>query len=366
MRSKDIILCHLATSPPRHLATSTTMSPTNLTGRERMTRTLNFQPVDRAPRQLWYLPGIPMFRQAELDAMLARFPVDIVQPQPNDYYGESERASGDANKLGIFVDEWGSKWRNAYAGVVGQVVEPLIPDWSDLDRLRPPDEILDGANLQPVQQFCAENEQFVNVSTTVRPFERMQFLRGTTNLFMDLGWGKSEVLKLRDMVHEFFLREIEMWCQTDVDGITFMDDWGSQQNLLISPKMWRAYFKPLYADYCRMIHDAGKFVFMHSDGQISSIYPDLIEVGVDALNSQLFCMDIEQLGQQYKGKITFWGEIDRQHILPFGTVDDVRAGVRRVRAALDDGNGGVIAQCEWGLDMSAENVAAVYETWLEP
>jgi hypothetical protein len=68
---------------------------------------------------------------------------------------------------------------------------------------------------------------------------------------------------------------------------------------------------------------------------------------------------------RFKGQITFWGELDRQQILPFGTPEEVRAAVRRVRAALDDGRGGVFAQCEWGIGVSAENVAAVYETWLE-
>ena len=58
-------------------------------------------------------------------------------------------------------------------------------------------------------------------------------------------------------------------------------------------------------------------------------------------------------------------EIDRQGILPFGTAQDVRAAVHRVRAALEDGSGGVFAQCEWGNDVSAENISAVYEAWQE-
>ena len=114
-----------------------------------------------------------------------------------------------------------------------------------------------------------------------------------------------------------------------------------------------------------MIHEAGKHAWFHSDGHIAAIYPDLIEIGVDALNSQLFCMDIEDLAAKYKGKITFWGEIDRQWILPRGTVEDVKAAVRRVRRALDDGTGGVIAECEWGVNDPRENIEAVFETWLE-
>ena len=190
--------------------------------------------------------------------------------------------------------------------------------------------------------------------------------RRTEKLMIDLAYGTLEMLQLRDMVHDYHLREMALWAKTDVDGIAFMDDWGAQNQLLISPAMWRELFKPLYRDYCDLIHAAGEYVFMHSDGHIAAIYPDLIEIGVDALNSQLFCMDIEALGRAHKGQITFWGEIDRQYLLPFGTVDEVRAGVRRVRRALDDGRGGVIAQCEWGIGVAGENVAAVFDAWLEP
>jgi hypothetical protein len=247
------------------------------------------------------------------------------------------------------------------------VKDPLLADWAALDHLHPPDEILRNADFSRVNASCAATNRFVKAGrrygTTVRPFERMQFLRGPENLLMDLAWGVREVYRLRDLVHEFFLRELDLWAKTDVDGIPFMDDWGGQDRLLVSPQMWREFFKPLYADYCRIAHDAGKFVFFHSDGYILDIIPDLVEVGVDALNAQLFCMDIEGIGRRFKGEITFWGEIDRQWVLPFGGEDDVRAAVGRVRAALDDGRGGLIAQCEWGNDVPGANVAAVFEAW---
>jgi hypothetical protein len=85
------------------------------------------------------------------------------------------------------------------------------------------------------------------------------------------------------------------------------------------------------------------------------------EDGVDAVNSQLFCMDIEETARRFKGRISFWGEIDRQRVLPFGTVEEVRAAVGRVRRALDDPEGGVIAQCEWGKHNPRENIRAVFE-----
>ena len=77
-------------------------------------------------------------------------------------------------------------------------------------------------------------------------------------------------------------------------------------------------------------------------------------------------MDIEDLGRRYKGRITFWGEIDRQHVLPFGTVEEVRAAVGRVRRALEDPSGGLIAQFEWGTNNPVENVRACLEAWDAP
>lgn len=334
-----------------------------MTSRERMIRALRFEHPDRAPRNLWTLPGVSMFRADELAALRARFPDDIGGPAAR--YGQARRATGTPNLVGTYTDEWGCVWEVLEPGVIGEVKGAPLDDWSALAHYGPPDEILDNADFSQVNASCAQSDKFILAGTTVRPFERMQFIRGTEKLFVDLAYGTAEMLKLRDMLHEFFLRELELWIQTDVDAISFMDDWGAQHRLLISPTMWREAFKPLYADYVALIHGAGKFAFFHSDGHIAAIYPDLIEIGVDALNSQLFCMDIEALGQAYRGKITFWGEIDRQGLLPFGTPEQVKAGVRRVRRALDDGSGGVIAQCEWGNDVPMENVAAVFEAWEE-
>ena len=113
-----------------------------------------------------------------------------------------------------------------------------------------------------------------------------------------------------------------------------------------------------------MIHAAGKFAFFHSDGNTEQIFGDFVEIGIDAINAQLFTMNIEEIARKYRAKITFWGEIDRQRVLPFGKPEDVRSAVRRVRSVLDDGSGGVIAQCEWGKDNPQENIEAVFEAWL--
>lgn len=332
-----------------------------MTSRERVIKALTFDNPDRAPRNLWAMPGVRKYRDEEYRSILDKWPDDFASPTFK--YGQGRLARGERYEVGEYVDDWGSVWCAGEPGVVGEVKEYPLADWSALDSYEPPWELLDEADFSQVNGSCAESDRFMLAGPSVQPFERMQFLRGTENLFLDLAYGAPEIYRLRDMLHEFFVRELQAWLKTDIDGASFSDDWGTQIALLISPSQWREFFKPLYKDYCDTIHAAGKYAFFHSDGCIEAIYPDLIEIGVDAINSQLFCMDIEGLAAKYKGKITFWGEIDRQRILPFGTPDEVRAAVRRVRAALDDGAGGVVAQCDWGLKDSIENIDAMFDEW---
>ena len=334
-----------------------------MTSRERVEAALTFSKPDRAPRDLWALPHISLFRKDELDYILKKFPPDIGRPERSPGAGDDDISH--LAKAGAYTDEWGSIWEVGEPGIVGEVKKPVLADWSAMSKFRPPYELIRNYDMNHINRECDKSDLFMLSAVCARPFERLQFLRGTEALFMDLAYDTQEIRKLISIVHEFYLEDVTRWAESNVDAVFLMDDWGANRSLLISPEMWRAVFKPMYREYCDIIHKAGKFVFFHSDGHIAAIYGDLIEIGVNALNSQLFCMDIEELARKYKGQITFWGEIDRQHVMPFGTTDDVRKAVRRVRNVLDDGTGGVIAQCEWGKDNSRENVEAVFEAWGE-
>jgi uroporphyrinogen decarboxylase len=333
-----------------------------MTGRERVKRAVEFDRPDRVPRHTWWLPIADLEHGTEAVAdFKKRWPDDIGSPGVAIPSLEVLR-SGGVYDVGTYIDEWGCVFENAQQGVIGEVKEPLLDDWSKLDELRLPVECLD-VDVAAVNAVCRTDERFLLCDAFPRPFERIQFLRGTEDVLMDLALDSPELKTLIGRVHDLYCRELGAWEQTDVDGLVFIDDWGSQNSLLISPDMWRTWFKPLYADYVRIAHDAGKKAFMHSDGNIMAIYEDLIEIGVDAINSQLFCMDIEEIGRRFKGRITFWGEIDRQHILPFGTVGESHAAVQRVADALYDPAGGVIAQFEIGAGARMENAEAVHDEW---
>ena len=325
-----------------------------MTPRERVRRTLEFEEVDRIPIENSF--------GGELER---KYPSDVARP-PFRY--PAGKSWGVENRKGRRMDIWGCIWEAGEDGVCGEVKEsPLRGDWSALRAFQPPWEVLAGADLSQVNAACAASDRFMIPmwgELIANPFERMQHLRGTEQLYVDLGSLEPELYRLRDMVHEYFLKQVGLWVKTDVDAIHLADDWGAQRSLLISPALWREFFKPLYRDYCELAHAHGKYVLMHSDGYILKLIPELIEVGVDAVNAQLFCMPIEQLAEAFAGKICFWGEIDRQYLLTAASPAEVRQGVRRVAAAfLRQKRTGIVGQCFEGKDHRPENIEAVYDEW---
>lgn len=324
---------------------------------------LTFQSPARIPRDLWALPGVKTRRLSEYQAVLCEFPPDIAGVSAA--YPAALPGIPDDPQPGFYSDPWGSIWQVGEPGVIGEVKQPALSDWSALAHFCPPFERLHLRSMEPVQRFYESSDRFILSEWTANPFERLQFLRGPQNLYIDIAWGTGELRRLAEMVHDYFLADILQWSLTPVDGIVFSDDWGSNQGLLINPRTWRELFKPLYRDYVKLIHAAGKYAFFHSDGNIQTIFDDLVEIGIDAINSQLFVMDIEELGRQYRGRITFWGELDRQRLLPFGTPAQVREAVRRVRQALCSPKGGCIASLEWGLRDPVENIRGAFSAWQE-
>jgi uroporphyrinogen decarboxylase len=340
-----------------------------MTSRELVLRTLNHEPVDRAPRDLWYGPGVETLRADEVAEIEVRYPRDIVPPDFK--YPPGKRAKGKPYRVGQYTDAWGCTWQVTRRDTIGELKDFPLADAAKIAAYQPPFELLSDdkhaqARLAKANRSCATTSRFVLAWTETRPFERLQSLRGREAALSDLASGSQEFRTLLAMLHDFSCRELEMWAGTDVDGVAFADDWGSQDSLLVTPEIWRELFRPLYRDYCKILHAKDKFVFFHSDGEISKIFGDLVKVGIDAIHAQLHLMDVEHLAKRYRGRVTFWGEIERQHLLPFGTPGEIGEAVKRVRKALDFGSGGVIAQCQWGPDVPMKNIAAVFEHWLMP
>ena len=252
-------------------------------------------------------------------------------------------------------------FENKQDGIIGEVKNPILKTWDDLEDFHVPNELL-SLEFEKINNFCQINsDKFIVSPCCARPFERMQFLRGSENIYMDFYVSTDKLSRLLKTIHDFNCKRLEYWSKTNVDALFIMDDWGAQNSLLISPEMWKEIFKLLYQEYVDIAHKSSKYIFMHSDGNILSIIPDLIEIGIDALNSQIFAMQINNLSK-FKGQITFWGEIDRQNILPNFSKEAIANVISDVYDKLYS-NGGIIGQCEFGPGAKPENVYTVFDEW---
>ena len=120
--------------------------------------------------------------------------------------------------------------------------------------------------------------------------------------------------------------------------------------------------KPLYRKFIDCCHAAGKFAFMHSDGNIEAILPDLVELGLDIGNFQIGCMNLEKVATVAKGKLTFFGEIDRQQVLT-KTPEAARTFVRNVARHLYDPAGGIVKELELGVLVEPETALTALREW---
>ena len=160
----------------------------------------------------------------------------------------------------------------------------------------------------------------------------------------DLAAHPEEVRRLADRVVPLLERCIENWAAVGADGVMFAEDWGTQERLLVSPKMWRDVFKPDYARLCEAASRAGLSVWMHSCGYIWDIIPDLIECGVSVLQlDQPGLFRVDRLAEAFGGKVTFWCPVDIQQVLPTGDEAAIEAFAREMVEKLGAFGGGFIA-----------------------
>jgi uroporphyrinogen decarboxylase len=172
------------------------------------------------------------------------------------------------------------------------------------------------------------------------------------------------VNRLLDRLTEYFVGVVDYLGQfPELDCIYYGDDWGQQQGLIMGPVQWRRYIKPRLKIIHKHIKSIGKYIYIHSCGDIREILPDMIELGIDLYDPfQPEALDIFELKRVYGKDIAFLGGISLQKTLPFGTPDEVRLETRRNCEMLSK-NGGYIAAPAHAVtrDVPCENIHAMYD-----
>ncbi len=162
-------------------------------------------------------------------------------------------------------------------------------------------------------------------------YERAWTLRGMENLLVDFIKHPEFVRELLHAITDYTIAHIEEALKYDVDAIHFGDDWGQQHGLIMGLRLWRAFIYPELQRMYGVVREAGKYVSIHSCGDVDELFDDLIGIGLNCFNPfQPEVMDVAALLNTYRGRLTFHGGLSIQQTLPFGSVDDVRAESRRL------------------------------------
>ena len=153
-----------------------------------------------------------------------------------------------------------------------------------------------------------------------------------------------------------------------IAAIQMCDDFGAQDSLQISPRLYRKVFKPRQRKWIEFVKARTEAkIFIHSDGAIAPILPDFIEIGIDVLNplqTSAAGMDARRIKAEYGRDLCFWGGgVDTQTTLPFGSLDEVRQEVRERLEILGPGGGFVFAPIHnIQPDIPPEKILAIFET----
>ena len=356
--------------------------------RDRVQMALNHEPTDRCPMQVSFTPEFATTLKKDMGlkdsdfhnphgggntyVMERALEEDLLLTSvgwANSYYA-SELYSQDGIS---YTDEWGVAWKNVpyetkfgrgyYTEMVGH---PLADDTA-IDLYQPPDPNRPELYAEAARVIKEYQDEYWIVGVTVTTiFETAWALRGYEETLLDLALNPDLIERLFEIPYQYHLTAARNLVELGVDMIWTGDDIGAQTMMLISPDTWRKHLKPRMATFISTLKNINPDlkVAYHSDGVITPIIPDLIEIGLDVLNPiQPQCMDPAEIKKRFGDNLCFWGSIDEQYTLPYGTPAQVEAEVITRLQTLGKNGGLILGPTHHvQLDTPLENFWAMVNT----
>jgi len=331
--------------------------------KERVQTAIQHQQTDIVPYNIELTGGV-LTRVADY--------LGIEKASFSDYAGNHiEKASynigGSYIDVGFFRDEFGVLWNRSGQdkdiGVIEQTIlkEPSLKGYEfpepDVEQIKAKTEKLLGNGK--------DTFKFGKIGMTY--FERAWSLRGMENLLMDFHLHPDFVHELFENILQYNLKIIDTALQYDIDGLYFGDDYGQQNGLIMSPKMWRKFIKPGLKQMFEKVKEGTKVASLHCCGNISELFGDLIDIGLDMYQTvQPEIYDLKELKNDYGKDLTFWGAIGTQQTLPFVSPGELKDIVRQTIDIMQV-NGGYIAAPTHRVsaDVPVENIIALVEVLKE-
>ncbi len=268
-------------------------------------------------------------------------------------------------------DEWGCIWQKDAAGItMGQVKVHPLTDYAMLSDYPFPNYD-DNRRYVSLRNKIAGNtdEKFVLAQVPLSLIHRLEYLRGHVSGWTDSYRHPEELGRLLDRMADIAIDAVRHFARAGADGIFSADDWGLQDRPMVSPDMFREFFKPHYDRVYSTARELGMLTFLHSCGHITELLDDFIDAHLQVIQmDQQENMGLDTLSARFGGRLCFWCPVDIQQTMVNGSLDDVRHYARRLIDAFGTFNGGFISK--WypspdAVEHTPERIAAMSEAFVE-
>ena len=279
-----------------------------------------------------YVPWSFSFTHEAREKLVQHFGADDLQPYLQNHIIGLGRDIGFFENLGNdrYRDVFGVVWDRGIDKDIGNVESPLLTH-PTLENYAFPDPLNNRFFSDIPEKIETYPDRFRLFRIGFSLYERAWTLRGMENLLMDFILYPEFVRELLHAIADYNIAQVKKACTYDIDAIYFGDDWGQQQGLQMGPALWREFILPELKRMYGAVRENGKYVFIHSCGDVDELFDDLIGIGLDCFNPfQPEVMDVAALMNCYRGRLTFYGGLSTQHTLPYGTPDDVRNETRKL------------------------------------
>ncbi len=286
-------------------------------------------------------------------------------PMPHPLLGIPGERTG---KEELLTDLFGARW--AMHKRPAHLVEPPLKEPSLAGYSFPSVEACFSTDWEvQVAAFAEKNQDYFIVGEVgFGVFERTWVLRGFEEMLADVATEPDFYAGLAEAITDHQMEILDRLLAAPLDGILFSDDWGYQDGVLIGAARWRRFIKPQLRRLYDRVHRAGKVALNHVCGSVAEIMPDIIEIGLDVLESvqpEARGMNPFALKEAYGRDICFWGGLGSQSTIPFGTPDAIRQVVGRLLEEMGQGGGYILAPSK-GIqpETPPENMAALVESFI--